>query len=65
MDDAGRAVGLIARIECEPCGRIDKSAHEFNYPADIAGGMRLFVWIPCEQCGPPAKLHIRRELKSL
>jgi hypothetical protein len=42
-------VVLVAWIECESCGRIEKPAHEFNYPADIAGGMQLFVWIPCEQ----------------
>jgi hypothetical protein len=23
--------------------------------------MQLFVWIPCEQCGRQAKLHMRRE----
>lgn len=51
MDDVGRPVVLIAWIECESCGRIDKAAHEFNYPADMAEGMQLFVWIPCERCG--------------
>lgn len=62
MDD-GRPVVLIAWIECESCGRIDKPAHEFDYPADVAEGMQLFLWIPCEQCGRPAKLHLKREVK--
>jgi hypothetical protein len=35
MDD-GRPASLIAWIECESCGRIDKAAHDFNYPADMA-----------------------------
>lgn len=63
MDDAGRPVVLIAWIECASCGRIDKAAHDFNYPADIAGEMEFFVWMPCEHCGRQAKLHFRRELK--
>ena len=65
MDDAGRPAILIAWIECESCGRIDKAAHDFNYPADMASDMALFVWLPCEQCGRLAKLHMRRELKPL
>jgi len=61
--DPGRPATLIAWIECDSCGRIEKPAHEFNYPADIAEGMQLFVWIPCEQCGRMAKLHLQREIK--
>jgi hypothetical protein len=57
MDDAGRPVVLIAWIECKFCGRIDKAAHDFNYPADMASDMELFVWLPCERCGRLAKLH--------
>jgi hypothetical protein len=41
----------------------NKAAHDFSYPADIAEGMQLFVWIWCERCGRQAKLHIRREMK--
>ena len=63
MDDAGRPASLIAWIECESWGRIDKAAHDFNYPADMASDMALFVWLPCEQCGRLAKLHLQRELK--
>jgi hypothetical protein len=63
MGDIGRPPVLIAWIECESCGRIDKAAHDFNYPADIAAGMQPFVWIPCERCGRQAKLHLQRELK--
>lgn len=62
MDD-GRPVVLIAWIECKSCGRIDKPAHEFDYPADVAQGTQLFVWIPCERCRLPAKLHLKREVK--
>jgi hypothetical protein len=65
MDDAGRPTVLIAWIDCSVCGRIEKPAHDFNYPADMAEEMALFVWIPCEQCGRLAKLHMRRELKPL
>jgi len=57
MYDAGRPAVLIAWIECESCGRIDKAAHDFNYPADMASDMQLFVWLPCERCGRLAKLH--------
>jgi hypothetical protein len=46
------------------CGRVEKLAHEFNYPADLVEGMQLFVWQPCERCGRPAKLHVRRDSKS-
>lgn len=63
MEDAGRPAVLIAWIECAACGRIDKAAHDFNYPADMAEGMQLFVRISCEQCGRPAKLHMQREIK--
>jgi hypothetical protein len=35
MDD-GRPAVLIVWIECAVCGRIDKAAHDFNYPADMA-----------------------------
>ncbi len=62
MDD-GRPAVLIASIECATCGRIEKPAYEFNYPADLATDIRLWVWITCEKCGRQAKLHIRRELK--
>lgn len=34
--DAGRPATLLAWIECELCGRIDKPAHEFNHPEDLA-----------------------------
>ena len=61
--DNGRPTTLIAWIECESCGRIDKAAHDFNYPGDIAAGMQLFVWIPCERRGRQAKLHLEREVK--
>jgi hypothetical protein len=59
----GRPAALIARIECESCGRIDKPAREFNYPEDMAEGASLFVWLPCELCERQAKLHLRREIK--
>jgi len=45
--------------------RIDKAAHDFNHPADMASDMDLFVWMPCDQCGRQAKLHMKRELKPL
>lgn len=61
--DGGRPVVLTLWIECPVCGRIDKPAHEFSYPEDMAEGMELFVCIPCEQCGRMAKLHLRREVK--
>jgi hypothetical protein len=64
MDD-GRPAVLIAWIECEVCGRIDKSPHEFNYPADMAADTHLWVRLPCEQCRRQAKLHLKRELKPL
>jgi hypothetical protein len=50
--EAGRPAALIARIECESCGRIDKPAREFNYPEDMAEGASLFVWLPCERKRP-------------
>ena len=62
MDNAGRPATLSAWIECESCGRIDKQTHDFNYPADMAEGMQLFVWRPCEKCGRLAKLHLQREV---
>ena len=40
-----------------------KAVHDFNYPADMAEGMELFVWISCERSGRQAKLHFRRELR--
>ena len=49
-DDAGRPTVLIAWIECESCGRIDKAAHDFNYPADMAAGIELFAWVPWRSC---------------
>jgi hypothetical protein len=61
--DAGRPATLLAWIDCESCGRIDKPAHEFNYPEDLAEDAQLFVWLPCERCGRQAKLHLRREVK--
>jgi uncharacterized Zn finger protein len=63
MEDAGRPADLIAWIECDECGRIGKTAHEFNYPADIAEGMQLSVWTRCDRCGRHARMHLRRELK--
>jgi hypothetical protein len=47
--DPGRPATLVAWIECESCGRIDKPAHEFNYPDDMATDTQLFVWLPCER----------------
>jgi hypothetical protein len=61
--DEGRPATLSLRIECATCGRIDKLANEFTFPADLADGLQLFVWHPCERCGQPAKLHMKRELK--
>lgn len=46
-----------------PAGGSINPAHEFNYPDDVAQGMQLFAWIPCERCGRPAKLHLKREVK--
>jgi hypothetical protein len=54
---------LVAWIECVSCGRIDKPAHDFDYPADLAADTQLWVWIACERCGRQAKLRISRELK--
>jgi hypothetical protein len=62
MYATGRPAFLNAWIECESCGRIDKPAHEFNYPEDMAEDASLFVWMPCERYGQ-AKLHMRREVK--
>jgi hypothetical protein len=62
---AGRPVVLIAWIECEVCGQIEKSPYEFNYPADMAVDTHLWERLPCEQCGRLAKLHLKRELKPL
>jgi hypothetical protein len=31
--------------------RIDKAAHEFHYPADIAEDTQLFVWIRASGAG--------------
>lgn len=33
---------ISAPGKSESCGRIDKAAHEFNYPADMAEGMEPF-----------------------
>jgi len=63
LDDVGHPAVLVACIECDACGRIDKAAHDFHLPAGIVAGMQLFVWIPCEQCCRQAKLRMRRELK--
>jgi hypothetical protein len=63
MDDVDRPAVLIAWIECSACGRIDKAAHDFNYPADMTAEMELFVRMPCEQCGRMAKLHMKRAVK--
>jgi hypothetical protein len=49
--DYGRPAAILAWIECESCGRIEKPAIEFNYPAHMAEDMQLFVWMPCERCG--------------
>jgi hypothetical protein len=54
---------LLVWVECSSCVRIDKLSNEFNYPADLADGMQLFVWQPCDQCGRPAKLQMRREIE--
>jgi len=43
-------------------GRIDQPDYEFN-PDDMAEGQHLVAWIPCEQCGRRAKLHMKRETK--
>jgi hypothetical protein len=51
MDDTGRPAVLIAWIECGSCGRIDKAAHDFHYPADIAEDTQLFVWIRASGAG--------------
>jgi hypothetical protein len=48
MDEAGRPATLVAWIECASCGRIEKAAHEFNYPAGMTDEMELFVWLSCE-----------------
>ena len=60
--DAGRPATILAWIECESCGHIDKEVREVNYPANLAEG-ELFVWSPCERCGRQAKLHLKREVK--
>ena len=65
MEDADRPAVVIAWIECESCGRIEKPDYDFNYPADMASDMELLVWVRCERCGRGAKLHVRRELKPL
>ena len=49
MDDAGRPVVLIAWMECDSCGRIDKPAHDFNYPADTGSGRRAPVGMAAVQ----------------
>jgi len=36
--DSGRPATLSAWIECESCGRIEQSAHEFHYPDDMGDG---------------------------
>ena len=61
--NSGRPATLFIWLECETCGRIEKSAHEFNYPADMAEDMQLFMSMPCDRCGRPAKLHMKREIK--
>jgi hypothetical protein len=64
--DAGRRTVLIAWIECDECGRIDKAAHDFSYPADNGlEEIELFVWIPWARCGRHARLQMRRDLKPL
>jgi len=40
-------------------------SYHFNYPADVASDMQLFVWLPCEKCGRLARLHLQRELKPV
>lgn len=54
MEDAGRPATLIVWIECKSCGRIDKAAHEFNYPDDMAEDEHLWLWLPYERCGRQA-----------
>jgi hypothetical protein len=61
--EAGRPSTIVAWIECESCGRIEKAAHDFHYPADVATDAELWVWFACEQCGRQAKLYFRREIK--
>ena len=36
----GSPATLLAWVECESCGRIDKPDHEFDYPGDSGGGRR-------------------------
>jgi hypothetical protein len=61
--EEGRPATMLVWFECATCGRIDKPAHDFDYPKDLAEGMQLFVWYPCERCGRQAKLYMRREIK--
>jgi len=56
--NSGRPATLFIWLECESRGRIEKSAHEFNYPADMAEDMQLFMSMPRQ-----AKLHMKREIK--
>jgi hypothetical protein len=61
--EKGRAATLLVWLECATCGRIDKAARGFTYPADLAEDVQLFVWQPCDRCGNMAKLHMKRTLK--
>jgi hypothetical protein len=61
--EEGHPATFLVWLECGSCGRIEKRAHEFTYPADLGEGMQLFVWQSCDQCGRQAKLHMRREVK--
>ena len=62
-DDVGRPAALIALIECETCGQIQKASHDFSYPADTFEELRVVIRVSCEKCGGQAKLHLKRELK--
>ena len=62
--NSGRPATLFIWLECESCGRIEQTTHEFNYPADMAEDMQLFMSMPCERCGRQAKLHMKRALSG-
>lgn len=49
--DEGRPEMLLVWLECSSRGQIDKGAHEFNFPADVAEDMELLVWQDRDQCG--------------
>jgi ribosomal protein S14 len=55
---------FAAWIECERCGRIDKTARDFQLPEDAATPHFEKIRMDCERCGQSAFMHLQRTIPS-